>query len=279
MNLPEGFIFSQGSLQDFVDCRRRFQLRYLKKLAWPALETEPALEAERSLQQGARFHRLVQRHLLGVPAARLASTIAGDDLERWWQNYLEFYKDPTGPVGRPGSLYPEISFTAALGKTRLEAKIDLVVVLPEGKAVIYDWKTSRHRPERRWLARRLQTRLYPYLLARAGAPLNAGQSLPPEGIEMVYWFAGHPDQPERFAYSAQAYQEDEAYLSDLIGTILRLGEEDFPLTSDVRRCAYCVYRSLCQRGTRAGDLEGMEEEPGEEPAFEVDFDQIAEIEF
>jgi hypothetical protein len=44
--LPLDFQFSQGSLQDYVDCRRRFQLRYLDQLAWPAVEAEPLLEHE-----------------------------------------------------------------------------------------------------------------------------------------------------------------------------------------------------------------------------------------
>jgi hypothetical protein len=281
MNLPEGFIFSQGSLQDFVDCRRRFQLRYLIRLAWPALETEPALEAERYLQQGALFHRMVQQHLLGVPVERLSPAVASEDLGRWWSNYLEFHRN----LNLSGPSYPEISLSAGLGAYRLEAKYDLVVIRPERSehseagALIYDWKTSQRRPERRWLAKRLQTRLYPYLLSRAGASLNGGQALPPERIEMVYWFADHPSQPERFVYSAQAFQEDEAYLNDLIGTILRLGDEDFPLTSDLRRCAYCVYRSLCERGARAGDVYQAEVDLGEELALGLDFEQIAEIEF
>jgi hypothetical protein len=130
------------------------------------------------------------------------------------------------------------------------------------------------------LASRLQTRLYPYILARAGAQLNDGRSFPPEQIEMIYWFAEHPGQPERFAYGPQAFQEDEAFLSDLIGTIGRLGAGDFPLTSDLRRCAYCIYRSLCERGVRAGDLEEAEGEVDvEEFGLGVDFEQIGEIEF
>ena len=161
MKLPDGFIFSQSSLQDFVDCRRRFQLRYLYRLAWPALETEPALEAERYLQQGARFHRMVQQHLLGVPAERLSQMIADEDLGRWWLNYLGFVQAlrqqpempaggaPEHPVFGAARGYPEVSLSASLAGYRLEAKVDLVMILPGGGARIYDWKTSRRRPERR----------------------------------------------------------------------------------------------------------------------------------
>ena len=40
---------------------------------------------------------------------------------------------------------------------------------------------------KRWLGERLQTRLYPYLLASAGAQLNAGRDLALEKIEMIVW--------------------------------------------------------------------------------------------
>lgn len=279
MNLPEGFIFSQGSLQDFVDCRCRFQLRHLKRLHWPALETEPALAAERFLQQGALFHHMVEQRLLGVPDECLSRMVAGDDLLRWWGNYLEFLKDLTGNQNLSGLYYPEVSLSAGLGGYRLEAKYDLLSILPEDGALIYDWKTSRRKPDRRWLAKRLQTRLYPYLLVRAGAVLNAGRRLVPERIEMIYWFADHPDQPERFAYSDQAFQEDETYLNELIETILRLDEAEFPLTGDMRRSAYCVYRSLCERGVHAGNLDDIEADPGSGLPLDLDFEQIVEIVF
>ncbi len=283
MSIPDGFTFSQSSLQDFVDCRRRFQLRYLKRLAWPAVESEPVLEAELHLQQGAIFHRLVQQHLVGVPGDRLEGMATGDELARWWANYLEFHQSLSGSGELSGRSYPEVLLAAPLGGYRLGAKYDLVVILPDGRARIYDWKTGprggRKRQSRRWLAERLQTRLYPYLLVRAGASLNAGQGLQPESVEMVYWFAGRPGEPERFTYNLQAYQEDEAYLVDLIETIQRLGEGEFPLTSQIRRCAYCVYRSLCERGARAGDLEDAEFDFEDADNLDVDFEQIGEIEY
>ena len=58
------FQFSQASLQDFQDCRRRFYLKYVEKLGWPAIEAEPALLNEELMQQGADFHRLVHQFFL-----------------------------------------------------------------------------------------------------------------------------------------------------------------------------------------------------------------------
>ena len=59
---------SQSSLQDYNDCPRRFELRYIQHLAYPAVESEPALENEKHQQEGEYFHRLVQQHMIGIPA-------------------------------------------------------------------------------------------------------------------------------------------------------------------------------------------------------------------
>ena len=67
-SLPDRFTFSQSSLQDYTDCPRRFQLRYIEQLKWPAVESEPVLDNERRQQEGQLFHRLVQQHRIGLPA-------------------------------------------------------------------------------------------------------------------------------------------------------------------------------------------------------------------
>jgi len=274
--LPENFQFSQGSLQDFVDCRRRFELRYLRQLAWPALESQPALESERLMQQGERFHLLVHQYLLGVPAEKLTAILQDEKLAAWWESFLAF-----APALDGLARYPEITLSAPLDSARLVGKYDLVAVDAEGKARIYDWKTSQRRPQREWLAGRMQTRVYPYLLVRAGAHLNGGKPFLPEDLQMTYWYASFPTQPEQFIYSDEQYRKDEADLSALLATIQALGEGEFPLTSDERRCEYCVYRSLCDRGVQAGSLDAFEAdlEAGEGLELAVDFDQIAEIEF
>lgn len=279
MTLPTDFQFSQGSLQDYVDCPRRFQLHHLQRVAWPAIEAEPALENERFMQQGAAFHRLVHQQLLGLPVEQLSRLVTDPDLSRWWRNYLE--NRPADLL--PPTYYPESLLSAPIGDYRLVARYDLVAVDTGRRAAIVDWKTSRRRSPRRWLAERLQTQVYPYLLVQAGAHLNGGQPLEPEQVEMIYWFADFPDQPERFAYDAAQYKADEAYLESLVEQIASRAAEDdgFPLTTERRHCRHCRYRSLCRRGVEADRLD---DEPGErgldaEPDAYFDFEQIAEIEY
>jgi CRISPR/Cas system-associated exonuclease Cas4 (RecB family) len=283
MPVQQGFHFSQASLQDFVNCPRRFQLRYMDHLAWPAVESEPALENERYMQQGQRFHRLVQQHAIGVPAQRLEKMINQEDLAYWWKNYVSHGITLTGNALSKA----EVALYAPLRGFRLLAKYDALVFInneEEGKALIIDWKTSRIRPSRRWLAERLQTRVYPYLLVKAGACLNQDNPIFPEKVEMIYWFAAFPDQPERFSYSAGQCAQDEAFLIDLIDQIQAMGEGKFPLALDETACRFCTYRSLCARGESAGkwdeELE-LGDQTGEQSPIELDFDfeQIAEIKF
>ena len=82
MVLSTEFQFNQANLQDYVDCRRRFQLRYLLQIAWPAIGIEPPLEHERLLRLGAAFHRMIHQHTLGVSEERLNRFVQDDDLNR-----------------------------------------------------------------------------------------------------------------------------------------------------------------------------------------------------
>jgi CRISPR/Cas system-associated exonuclease Cas4 (RecB family) len=266
---PPAFSFSQSSLQDYADCPRRFQLRYLERLSYPAVESEPALENERRQREGQLFHRLVQQHRIGLPADRLTPLASTPHLQRWWSNYVgqDFGLDGC-------ELHTELTVSAMLASHRLLAKYDLVAVRPDGKIMIYDWKTYEKRPKDEWMERRLQTRVYRLLMVRAGAALNGGRKVEPGQVEMIYWYASHPDEPYRFAYSPALYRQDEKYLAAMLGEID--SDRQFDLTPDERKCAYCPYRSYCARGVQAGENDDWETDWS---ASEMNFEQVQEIEY
>jgi RecB family exonuclease len=273
--LPAGFRFSQSSLQDYTDCPRRFQLRYLERLDYPAMQAEPALENERQQWEGAYFHRLVQQYILGVPADKLERLVNTPNLQAWWDAFLVFSRNNLEQLA---VRLPEASLSAPLEDFRLLAKYDLLTVTPDGRAIIYDWKTSRRRPRNEWLAARMQTRVYRALLVQAGAHLNGGRPFIPDQIEMVYWLANAPQEPARFPYASAQFKRDWDVLQKLIQEIACA--QEFTLTSEEQACRFCTYRSYCNRGVSAGSLDdlegGMEDE---NTFFELNFEQIAEIEF
>lgn len=275
-HLPPLFQFSQNSLQDYADCARRFQLRYIDGQRWPAAESEPIEEQERLMEQGTEFHLLVQRHILGLPVETL--TPQERPLSDWWDAYLTYT-----PKDLPTSIrLPEAQLTTPVGKAhRLMARYDLLAIDPGERMVIVDWKTTRSRPSHEILARRLQTRVYPFVLAEAGAHLFGGP-IPPEAITLIYWFVEAPTQPEVFQYNNNLYAKDRAYLTGLIDEILGQDESVWMLTDDDFHCKYCVYRSLCERGIRAGRLDEADIQATSLDVdfdFTFEFDEIEEIAF
>jgi CRISPR/Cas system-associated exonuclease Cas4 (RecB family) len=272
--LPATFQFSQANFQDYVDCPRRFQLRYVLMQPWPGLITGSPDRLESHLQRGADFHRLAHQHALGLAHDRLAATIHDEDLAHWWQTYQDH-----PPRDLPETLrWAEVVVAAPLAGYRLAAKFDLLAVEPGVRLVIVDWKTVLRRPSRSTLARRLQTTVYRYLAVEAGTSFNDGRPPQPEQVEMMYWFAEFPGVTEHFPYDSGQHDGAREYLAGLVHEIAAHQGTIWPLTSDHRFCRFCNYRTLCERDVRPAFLEELEDdlELGE---LEIDLEQIAEVVF
>ena len=267
-------ILSQSSLQDYVDCPRRFELRYLLDLRWPAFETPQALELEMSQQRGHDFHHLLHQHAMGVAAEVLESTIEDPTIHRWWRNYLAWQER-----NLPAARQAELTLTTSLrlrgdGSTLLAAKYDLLTRLADGTMLIIDWKTGRLQ-RRAILANRLQTIVYRYVLARAGAWMNGGQPVAPEQIRMIYWFAEDGSTVE-LPYSAELQRQDEERLLTIIGEMFERFE--FPLVSDERVCRFCTYRTHCARTVEPATLdEWAAEGDDNELPISISLDDLEEI--
>jgi CRISPR/Cas system-associated exonuclease Cas4 (RecB family) len=273
LSLPSGFTFSQSSLQDYSDCPRRFQLRYVERLKWPGIELEPAIENERRQQEGQLFHRLIQQYLVGIPSEKLSQMVNTPELSRWWENFLK--SEDLLKFNDFMHLYTELILTVPVGSFRLQAKYDLIAVKPGGKAIIFDWKTYHRRVLNEWMAARMQTRVYRAVLIQAGSVLNNGIPFPAEQIEMVYWFAEFPMEIMYFPYNTKQTSRDRAALTGLINEISN--HQYFPLTEDEKKCAYCPFRSYCNRGDKAGTIDEVVD--NELVETDINFEQIAEIEF
>lgn len=271
--------FSQRSIQDYLDCQRRFALRYLSKLRWPAVTSEPIDEFERLTDLGTRFHQLVYRERSGVDPGLLLKTTQDPTLRTWFNNYLDHFQRPARQAS-----FAEITLAVSLEETyRLEATFDLVYRSPEGRFKIIDWKTSRKRPQRERWQNRVQTTLYPLLFSAAGEELFPEEDFFEAGLDMVYWYPEYPTQPEVFSYSQDQADQDWVWLQEILGQIAgkETLEHDFPKTAQTERCRFCVYRSFCGRGTKAGILdEELAATLGEEGSLNrIDIDGIEIIKY
>lgn len=241
---PPMFQYSQDNLQDYVECARSFQLRYLLRQQWPAPLAEPLRDAETEIRLGDAFHRIVERHFLGLDVAPSPGL-----LSEWWRSF-----ETHPPPDLPGTIrIPEAAYSIPFGGRRLIAKFDLLAIEPGKRIVIVDWKTTRHRPSRKTLEARLQTAVYRYVAVEALAR-DFGGSVSPDAVRLIYWFAAAPNKPETFDYDAAQHATTGAHLRDLVAKIEQHAEPIWPLTDDLRKCEHCNYRSFCERGSHAAPL-------------------------
>lgn len=292
--LPATFAFSQSSLQAYSDCPRRFWLAYVQQLPWPAIQASPIQEHELLLRMGGRFHTLVERAEIGIDPALLLQGLEAP-LSSWFDAYLR-YRPADLPadhieiervlsvpmdVGADGSSSPQ--------QLRLAAKYDLIAAENDGRVIIIDWKTSRRRSDPGGLRRRLQSIVYPYVLVESSRGFSWGP-IQPEQVEMRYWFTAAPSQPIVFRYDAAQHAQNQSELQALVRQIYAgNNESDFPKVVDTeanrrRYCNFCVYRSRCNRGEGAGDIDDLLDDDNffaidPESALEFTLEDVDELAF
>ena len=238
--IPPNFVFSQSSLQTFAYCPRRFYLRYLKKLIWPAqMVSEQNQSKDRD--SGVRFHQLIHQYFLGIELETLQKIANFDSDSRmadWFENFLQ-----SPYANLPGSLNPEKSFQTEISSYHLVAKVDLLQI-HDNQIGIYDWKTSQKLPKASSLLKQAQSKVYPMVISRAIAPKN-------QKLSLIYWEANFPDQTIELESTESDLQTFENDLSNQITEIVILQEEEFAMTDDLQKCGWCEYRSFCHRAVSA----------------------------
>lgn len=248
--------FSRYKLQAFLACQRRFQLRYVEALSWP-IAPQQAGQAE-ALAEGEQFHRLLERHFLGLSTDAAALP---NPLRTWWQTWQGHA--PTLPVGR---YLPEFRLTVPIGQHLLLGRFDLLII-GDNTAHIYDWKTERKPRSAAALRHDLQTRLYLALLAE-GATAIQPRPIPPENIHLTYWFVQKPEASVTFDYSGVEHAQNWADLNTVVTQIEQqlINPAPWPLTEDVRECGYCAYQLYCARPQASMNLDQWFDEQGEAEA-------------
>ncbi len=257
--LPAGFRFSQASLSTGEGCLRRFYLRYLRRLNWPAAADAAGLAKEAGAARGRLFHHLVLQHSLGLEVEEEVQAQGDPVLARWWHNFLSH-----PPLGVPeGQVYSEIELWVPLGPWRLRARFDRVVVAEAGAVCIVDWKTGASDPER--LLESWQTLVYCFAACEGGVSLTRGRQVDPGKVSLCYWQAERPAEDLWYRYSSTRHREARTRIENLVQHLAALPDpEAFTLTQENHRCAECEFRAYCGRGTGVG--QGWESEPdgGEE---------------
>lgn len=268
MPLDKDFVFSANSLQDYVDCPRRFELKYILNQSWPAIISQPVQKLEEKMAQGGDFHRLARQILEDLPLENLSGTVRSPLVRDWLERFTGFIS----PF-RKNPFFAEFASLTTIESFRVVAVYDFITRLDDGQIIIADWKTTESQPRRDFYQDRIQTLLYP-LVAYDTVKTIFGieDEISPSDISLLYWFPAFPERSIEFPYSANQLEKDRSYFSNLIREITGKDVGDFSKTDDHRRCDFCQYRSLCERGVEAAGMEVTQELDIDALIESLDFD-------
>lgn len=244
---------SQASLSTFQVCPLRFKYRYIDSLFW-SRQWGTAPDERAALERGQQFHLLARRYYEGVDTALHPDPGEPSEFGSWLANLQGFLPRTFGR-----DYYPEAALYLTRPDLRLQAKLDLLVVEPDGRATIYDWKTERRLPRREYRLGSMQTVVYRYLLCTAGGAFSPRGRFAPEHVAMVYWNPSFPHKWERLDYSQAQFEKDAVVLQELVARILRTPPDRFLATTEEKVCRSCEYNPICH-GRRSERVELEEEE-------------------
>ncbi len=243
--------YSQSSLGAYQSCQLKFRRRYLEGLFWPGSWGLDQAGREQ-LEQGRLFHLLAQRYFSdGVDP--LHDVNVGEPVGGWINNLINLL-----PLSKDNLYLPEQELRLNAGNLRLVAKYDLLLFTPQGKVLIYDWKTTAGIPKPAYYTKHLQTLVYRYVLCAAGEACSPFGKVNPEDVSMMYWNPQHPSYLEPLPYSSWSFAKDFQLLHELVTQIESREFDNFLATTDVKRCNHCEYAPICL-GERASQTEISEE--------------------
>ncbi|MCB8954757.1 MAG: PD-(D/E)XK nuclease family protein [Ardenticatenales bacterium] len=270
--MPDRLLLSRYRLSTFAACRRRFQLRYLQRLAWPAAPR--ALPLQMALERGEAFHRLVERYYLGLPPFAEDAGIPDEKLSLWWRAFRQ-----SGPEMPAGKRLTEYTLTVPIGPHFLTGRFDLLVLTGDG-AHIFDWKTEARPRTAAVLRDDLQTLLYLAMVTEGATALGADGPINPDHVRITYWYATDPAASVTLGYSRRQHAENWANLSAQVTALaaqIEATEAVWPLTDNLQECAICAFRAYCGRqqvvplaATRAAVEDLEPEEDAAPPHLEPD---------
>ena len=230
----EYFYYSQNSINTFIKCPLKFRLKYLENLSW---KREGSIEENyyENIKQGLDFHLICERYFAGIPLGKLND----DDLIKKVNSLKDIFK-----IDKRNSYLVEYEVKMTKEVLRLQAKYDLIIVTPDKKVQIWDWKTENRKLSIGEMKKRVQTLVYMYVLAE-NVENVFGFECKPENITMNFWQPQYENNIITIGYSKKAHIENEKYLSKIIRNINSYDFYSFNTKIYSSHCKFCEFNYLC----------------------------------
>ncbi len=225
------FLYTQSSLATFEACPYKFKLRYFQGLYWSEDE-----ELRESFRRGNEFHLLAERYYMGMED-QISGEIDEDlleDLETLKKNY---------PLKEGWRYYPEFEIRYNEGGIRLLGRYDLILVKPQNKLQIIDFKTNRKKLSEKDMESRLQTKIYLFLLwENYNLILENARRI--KNLEMIYYQTEHPDSSITIKYDEKKHEENKKNIKKTMEKIEAFSFEGIE-KQRVTHCRVCEFEKIC----------------------------------
>jgi len=219
---------------------------YVDQISWPRPLNSVNIKQLETISLGREFHQLMQQHFLGIPDEKLLKSIDGTTLKTW---FIDTINSDLCNIAL-AEKFTEYRLSTYIGDNFVTGIIDLLIIQPDSSIKIIDWKTGLTKPNPQFYISRIQTRLYPFLLAQSPLIQDAiTKKCDFEKIEFIYWFTHFPQSPIINQYNADKFDLDKAYLAELIKTIQTTHVDEMIMTANLKTCRSCHFQVYCGRSS------------------------------
>lgn len=225
------FLYTQSSLSTFKACPYKFKLRYFQGLYWSEDD-----EVRESFRRGNEFHLLAERYYMGLPveSAGIADKKLLEDLEKLKTIH---------PLKEGWKHFPEFEIRFNKEGIRLLGRYDLILVKPQNKIQIIDFKTNKKKLHEKEMEDNLQTRIYLFLLwENYNLILENARKI--RNLEMIYYQTEHPEEEIFIKYDEKKHGENKKKIKKTMEEI-----EGFPFAklekTRVKHCGVCEFQKIC----------------------------------
>ena len=249
------FYFTQNSIKTFVDCPFKFKKKYIDNIKW---ETANAINDKADF--GNNFHKIAERYFIGI-------TIDEEELKNYGELYDAYINlKEAFPLISSNTYMPEYTIRFIDDDIRLESNIDLVIIKPDNKIEIWDWKTNSDSKKAEKYKNSIQTQVYLYSIKRIAKDiLNLDVNY--EDINMIYFSPENKMELIRINYNEELNNLYEKNISQLIQKIYNYDYQKFNRNDYQKNCKFCEFNLFCDN-KKADDTEF---------AIDINFDELEEI--
>lgn len=230
------FYYSQNSLNTFSKCPLKFKMKYMEDMSWKN-DSPMDVEYYKSMKIGLDFHLICERYFSGLI---LGVENSNEELIKWTkalQAKMVLNKD--------NIYFPEYEMKMVKNHIKLQAKYDLIIIKPQGKVEIWDWKTENRKLNRKEMEKRFQAIVYMYVLKERAEEI-LGLSVEPENIKMIFWQPQYESENIEINYSQMKHDENERLIYKIINNINNFDfQKDFNKELYTNQCRFCEFNYFC----------------------------------